>query len=565
NIKVGNSIVDDSNVVDRAFNWQAEFPQIVAEGGFDVVIGNPPYVRQELLSPIKPYLKEHYESYDGVADLYTYFYEKGLNILKPGGMLSYIVTNKWLKSGYGKALRKFFANKSVFEQIIDFGHAPIFEDADTFPCIVAVRNPVKDSYKDVKLQEITKPEPQFPVIVCPVPRSELANINLNQYIKENAYPIPWSRFNNEAWSLELPAVDELMRKVEQVGVPLKHYAGVKPLSGIKTGFNEAFLIDEATKNSLIQADSRAAEIIKPYLRGQDIERWIPDWKNLWIILLKSSSDCTWAWSKAIDTDTAEEMFAQTFPSVYKYMKTLEDKLRKRQDQGRYWWELRSCAYYKDFEQPKIIHTDITWRSQFAFTSTPVYLLNTAYMWSTADFYLLAVVNSPLMWAYMWRNAIHGKDEALRLIYSFIETLPIAPPTDEIRTEVEEIVTRLIEITKINREAYRDVLEWLQITYKIEKLGQKLEKFANLELNEVVDEVRKRMRKTKSSDPLSPATLKALKEAYNEYAPAIQIRRAEALKLEHRLSDLVNQAYKLTPEEIDLMWKTAPPRMPISLK
>ncbi|MFM6395456.1 MAG: Eco57I restriction-modification methylase domain-containing protein, partial [Planktothrix sp.] len=109
-----------------------------AQGGFDVVIGNPPYVRQELLSSIKPYLKDHYQSYNGVADLYAYFYEKGLNILKPAGKLSYIVTNKWLKAGYGEPLRRFFIENSIFEQIIDFGHAPIFEDADTFPCIISV-------------------------------------------------------------------------------------------------------------------------------------------------------------------------------------------------------------------------------------------------------------------------------------------------------------------------------------------------------------------------------------------------------------------------------------------
>jgi hypothetical protein len=132
NIKVGNSIVADFTIDPRAFNWEAGFPQAFADGGFDVVIGNPPYVRQELLTPFKSYLQQHYESYDGVADLYAYFYEKGLKILKPDGMLSFIVTNKWFKAGYGESLRRFFAQNSVFEQILDFGHAPIFEDADTF-------------------------------------------------------------------------------------------------------------------------------------------------------------------------------------------------------------------------------------------------------------------------------------------------------------------------------------------------------------------------------------------------------------------------------------------------
>ncbi|MEB3211906.1 MAG: DNA methyltransferase, partial [Leptolyngbyaceae bacterium] len=141
NIKVGNSIIADATVDARAFDWEAAFPEVFDDGGFYVVIGNPPYVRQELLTPFKPYLQEHYAAYDGVADLYVYFYEKGVNILRPNGVLSYIVTNKWLRAGYGEPLRKFFAENSVFEQIIDFGHAPIFQDADVFPCIVSVRKP----------------------------------------------------------------------------------------------------------------------------------------------------------------------------------------------------------------------------------------------------------------------------------------------------------------------------------------------------------------------------------------------------------------------------------------
>ncbi|MEG5083718.1 Eco57I restriction-modification methylase domain-containing protein [Microcoleus sp. AT8-B4] len=563
NIKAGNSIVADSNVADTAFDWQAEFPQIFADGGFDVVLGNPPYVRQELLSPIKPYLQANYESYNGVADLYTYFYELGLKILKPGGVLSYIVTNKWLRSGYGEPLRKFFASQGLLEQIIDFGHAPIFEEADTFPCIVAVRKPnaslcISETESEI---EPGKSEPNSPVIVCPVPREDIANINLTQYVQQHGYQISRNRFTANAWSLEPPAVDELMQKIQRVGFPLKDFAGVKPLYGIKTGFNEAFLIDEATKNSLVQADPKSAEIIKPYLRGQDIKRWSPEWANLWIILLKSSSDSVWPWSKA--NDQAEEIFAQTFPSVYKYMKPMQEKLSKRSDQGRYWWELRSCAYYNIFQEPKIITQDLATYSWFCILDQEVYPVNTCYLWPTGNLYMLGWLCSPITWWICHHILQKGINDTLRMFREQVETLPIAPPTDSIRAEVELIVSRLIEIAKTNQQTHRDVLQWLEITYLIDKLGQKLEDFSALSFAEFVAEIRKRMPKTKSSDPLGVAGLKAVRETYNEYAPAIQSRKAEALRLEHRLSDLVNQAYGLTPEEIDLMWKTAPPRMPIA--
>ena len=206
-------------------------------------------------------------------------------------------------------------------------------------------------------------------------------------------------------------------------------------------------------------------------------------------VLQSSNDKTWEWSGE-DEEVAEGTFQNTFPSIHEHLKSFEGKLRKRSDQGEYWWELRPCAYYESFERPKIIHTDITWRPQFAYVSEPVYLLNTAYLWSTSDLYLLAVINSPLLWSFMWRNATHGKDEALRIVYSFTETLPIAPPTDEIRAEVEPAVQRLIEFTKANQEATRDILDWLQLEHGIDQPGNKLSDFASLPLDDFLQEVKK---------------------------------------------------------------------------
>ena len=133
----GNSVIHDGDVHPKAFNWEAEFPEVFEQGGFDVVVGNPPYVRQELLTPYKPYLQNAYESFHGMADLYVYFYELGIRVLKPGGLLSFIVTNKWMKAGYGEALRRFFSEKAWVESVVDFGHAKqIFEEADVFPVIL---------------------------------------------------------------------------------------------------------------------------------------------------------------------------------------------------------------------------------------------------------------------------------------------------------------------------------------------------------------------------------------------------------------------------------------------
>jgi hypothetical protein len=160
---------------------------------------------------------------------------------------------------------------------------------------------------------------------------------------------------------------------------------------------------------------------------------------------------------------------------------------------------------------------------------------------------------------MWRNAVPGKDEALRLIYSFVETLPIAPPSDQTRAEVEPAVERLISLARDRREATRDILTWLRTEFGIETPGQKLEAFATLTPDGFLAEARKR--RLRGASTLTPREVSALRSTHAEYAPQIHQLEREANALEQRLATLVNNAYGLTSEEVELMWETAPPRMP----
>ncbi len=150
----------------------------------------------------------------------------------------------------------------------------------------------------------------------------------------------------------------------------------------------------------------------PYVRGQDIDRWVSDWAGLWMIVLKSSGDCPWPWSQ--DDDEAEAIFRKTYPSIHARLKPLEDALRKRQDKGRHWWELRSCAYWDQFEKPKIVYQEIQFHPSYALDTAGQYGNNKTFFLASADPYLLAVLNSPLMWWHNWRYLPHMKDEAYRL-------------------------------------------------------------------------------------------------------------------------------------------------------
>jgi len=352
-------------------------------------------------------------------------------------------------------------------------------------------------------------------------------------------------------------VDGLMAKIRENGVPLAEYAGVKPYRGVLTGLNEAFLIDTATKDRLVREDPRSAEIIKPYLRGQDIKRWSPEWRGLWIIVLKSSGDYAWPWSDS--GEDAEHIFRGSYPSLHAHMKLLEPKLRKRQDKGRHWWELRSCAYYDAFEKPKVTYQEIQFHSQYGFDTSGLLTNNKGFFLSSADPWIIAALNSSLMWWHNWRHLPHMKDEALSPVSVLMERLPIAQPTDEMRLEAEESVRRLISLTATEREALRDTLDWLRVEFGVERPGQKLEAFASLDTDAFIEEVRKR--RPKGEGRLTPASLRDLRSGYEEGAAPIRETRVEASKLESRLSDLVNGAYGLTAEEIRLLWSTAPPRMP----
>lgn len=541
-IREGNSIVSDPAVHPKAFDWQAAFPEVFAQGGFDVVVGNPPYVRQELLTPYKPWMEANYESFHGMADLYVYFYELGVRLLKPGGLMSYIVTNKWMKAGYGEPLRRFFSEKSWIKSVVDFGHAKqIFEEADVFPCIIVAEKP-------------TSGEKPKTARLCTIPREQLRIDDLSMQIDREGAKMDVEQLGVASWQLEPAEVTALLSKVWQSGKPLKRFAGVKPLRGIVTGCNEAFLIDTKARNELVSVDPKSAEIVHPYLRGQDVNRWQSEWEKTWIIFTR----------RGIDIDS--------YPAVKAHLSLFRSQLEPKPEEwtgsvwpgrkgGSYkWFEIQdSIDYWQQFERPKITYQEIQFHPSYALDSQGFYGNNKTFFITCDDLYLLAVLNSPLMWWHNWRYLPHMKDEALSPLGRLMETLPIAEPTCAIREAAEASVRRLIEITASRQRTKHSILDWLRVEYAIEKPSNKLQNLTALDSDSFIAEVRHiRGRKL----PLTTAGLQALREEYTRTIEPARALAAESLKLERDLSDLVNQAYGLTPAEIALMWATAPPRMPI---
>jgi len=337
-------------------------------------------------------------------------------------------------------------------------------------------------------------------------------------------------------------------------MPLKKFAGVVPLYGIKTGLNEAFLIDTPTKEKLTSAHPSSAALIKPYLRGQDIKRWEADWDRLWMIFSRKGTQI------------------ENYPAIKAHLEKYQGQLEPKptdyvgdnwggRKAGSYqWYELQDPVdYWEAFEQPKFCIQRIAYHPRTAYDATGYYLNDSAIILPTTDMWLLAALNSPAVWYYLFRTLPHKKDEALAMDIPYVREIPIPNPTKAQRSEAEAAVTRLIELAGQRQAGRTAILDWLKVEFAVEKPSLKLQDPAGLTADAFFDEVKKG-RKRKA---FSVAEVKRLKDEHAASVVPLQKLAREADGLERRVSDIVNEAFGLTPADVKLMWETAPPRMPIA--
>jgi hypothetical protein len=382
NIKCGNSLIgwdileDNPNLgqeeIERInpFDWRREFPEVFSRGGFDVVIGNPPYVRQESLGEFKGYFQKHFRVYQGTADLYAYFMERGVSLLQEEGIFSYIVANKWMRANYGLPLRRWLKEQCI-EEIIDFGDLPVFLGATTYPCIIRiVRRPPQASFQATQVKTL--------------------NFNdLGEYVNENSYKVNQLTLDDSGWSLADEATQALLDKLKGKGVPLGEYVEGKIYYGIKTGLNEAFVIDAQTRERLIAEDPKSAELIKPFLAGRDIKRYQQSMNDKYLILIPRG----WTKEKSSNAKDALGWLKGNYPAIANHLLPFAQAAGKRYDKGEYWWELRACDYYDEFEKPKIIIPAIVRSASYAYDLLEIYSNDKTSIIPTDDLYLLGILCS----------------------------------------------------------------------------------------------------------------------------------------------------------------------------
>ena len=381
--------------------------------GFDVVIGNPPYIQLQSEGGRLADLYEpcNFETFTRTGDIYCLFYEKASQLSKNGGHVCFITSNKWMRAGYGKKLRNYFISHTQPIQLLDMGE-------DVFDATVNT---------NILLLQNSAPNVCLTFTAATI-RSDFDTHtgDIAQYLRDNgvAMELP---LQGEPWTI-LSAIERaLKRKIEDIGKPLKEW-DINIYRGIITGCNEAFVVDKETRDRLIAEHPSSAEVLEPFLRGRDVKRWQINFAEKYLIKIESSENREHPWSGS-PAGEAEQIFADTYPAIYAHFEPFRERLIDRHDQGNYFWELRSCAYWDEFDQTQIVWGNLAESPQFAFADAGFYLSAPATMMVSDSKYLLGILNSQITRYLVSQSAAERQGGFLEFKPMYISPLPIPDPPE----------------------------------------------------------------------------------------------------------------------------------------
>ena len=431
NVASGNSLISGNTETlekyfgeewreQKPFNFQEEFDDVFNQGGFDVIIGNPPYVRQEVIKHLKPYFEKAFpNSYTGTADLYVYFIERSMNLLKENGYFGFIVSNKFIRSGYGKNLRKYLRENFTIVNLVDKFEGKVFADASVDPCIIVIRK--------------SKPRKNN-------------SITYNYKIK-----VPQLLLQENGWTFTDVSLLGLKEKIEKAGKNIKDWKGVEIYRGVVTGLNKAFIINEELKEKMIKEDERIMEFIKPMTKGRNLRRYFHKGSKEYLLLVKPNS---------IINSVIKNHLERFKQELLQRWEPKHGKIK--------WWELRPCVYYDVFDKPKIIYPDISDQGGFYWDEEGYFFNNTIYMLSgNIKKSWLAVLNSKLMSWYYRQIASGLGEKGVRYFTQFVKELPIPVNTEPFERDVDLMLDLQKELysTSVNTDKHN------LLKREIEKLDQ----------------------------------------------------------------------------------------------
>lgn len=412
----GNLVLVDYNPFDPlsvAQFYDSEFMFNIKDG-FDIVIGNPPYIQMQKdggkLSNI--YKEFGFKTFARTGDIYLLFYEKGLELLKQNGFLTFITSNKWLRAGYGKKSREFFLKYNP-TKLIDLGSG-IFESATVDSNILTIQKSLnKNKLKAVVLSKSEK-------------TTDFTNLDF----------VTLKNLSSDVWAIADENEQNIKLKIEKIGTPLKEW-DININYGIKTGFNEAFIIDEATKNELIKKDPKSEEIIKPILRGRDIRKYEINFAKLYLI----------------NSHNNPPVDIEKYPAIKEHLDSYYPQLEKRGDKGKTPYNLRNCAYLEEFQKEKIFWAEMTKEACFNFDDENFFINQTCYFSTDLTKYHLAILNSKLVYFYFSNISNNLGEGAFRWIKQFVEQIPIPKIEQNRQKPFKILVDYIIYLKKEKKENY----------------------------------------------------------------------------------------------------------------
>jgi hypothetical protein len=403
------------------FDWKLDFPEVMNEQvankiGFDIVIGNPPYVQLQKMVGSEVYASLNFETYSKSTDIYCLFYEKGITLLRQKGSLCFITSNSWLRTKYGLAMRKYFIAKSNPTLLINFEDVQIFQTAVVESNIILTQKNkwmghLKASTLGAGLEK---------------------NTSISNYIQSNSILI--NNLDENGWIISDTTSFLLKLKIESNSTLLGNL-GLRINIGINTGLNEVFLINENVKNLLINKDDNNKKLLVPILRGRDLKRYNYTFSNIYLINSHNGIK-----SKNIEPINVKK----DYPTVFQYFIPFEEKLKNRYDQGKHWTNLRNCAYLEDFSKPKIIWGELSDKAKFTFDETGYFLDATVFLMTGKNLkYILAIFNSKIAQWYFEQIATSSGMGTNRWKKYKIEQFPIKVICENKMIIFEKIVSNII--------------------------------------------------------------------------------------------------------------------------
>ncbi len=519
NVKCGDSLIDDEALGGaRAFDWRREFPQVFEKGGFDVVIGNPPYVQLQTSGDVgKRLARAGYATFDKRGDLYCLFAERGYDLLKDGGALSYIMPNKWLITDYGKPLRKFFADKNL-TQLLNFGDVQFFADATTNVLIfVAEKTPKGETLAVLSVNQKT-----YNGDFCATTAGR--------------YPYAFEALGDDSWMIQAETHYPLLQKMRRETLSLKDLP-ISIFRGILTGYNDAYYIDAETKERLIAEHPTSKELIVPLLRGREV----------WKYGTRAATDSYLLnVHNGVKSQDLSPIDIENYPAIKQHLDQFYPQLAKRYDKGITPYNLRNCVYLDEFRRPKIIYPNMTAFFPFMYDESELFCNQKAFIITANDDsvslkFLTALFNSQAAKIWIWYHCpelMGGTRELSKIYFEKFPVPDVGAKREFFETRVDERLAAFAMVRKTRRRFLRRLRE----DFPDLKATEKLENFDEATFAAFCNELKKQKIK------LTPKARDEWEDYFDAQLETARAANARCAELDAELDAAVADLYGFDADE-----------------